>query len=270
MTLDLDDPLAQAMAEAVAGAAASWPGIQVSPSAFAAHVQRHGMDPGTVARRGAELYLALACAAGDPVALQVFNASLMTAARRQMARVGVTGDFADELLQALRVRLLVGESARIGGYRGEGSLESWIRVAAAHAALNALEANQVRQRRTLAAEAEKYVGNANDPEVAVAKERLRQPLSAALEAALVTLTPREKTLLRLHILDNLTIDEIGSMYRVHRATAARWLVGIRAALLAAVREHLGLPARPSSSEFRSIVALLRDELHVTVERALAG
>src|SRR6185369_7238603 len=139
-----------------------------------------------------------------------------------------------------------------------------------HLALNDLEARNVRERVTLAAHAEAFIGGGHDPEIAVAKERLRQPLAAALEAALAALGAREKTLLRLHIVDNLTIDEIGALYRVHRATAARWLVSIRGSVLDAIRGHLGLSARPTSSEFRSIVALLRDELHVSVERALAG
>jgi len=256
------------LGEAVAAASAAWPGVVVNPAEFMAHLQTLGLTGPAIARRAPDLYLALACARGDQAALEVFDGAILPGARRQFARMNISRSLEDELLQVLRVRLLVGAPPRIATYRGDGTLAAWVRVVAAHLALNELEARQVRERRTLAAQAEAFVG-ANDPEVTVARAHLRQPLAAALETALGALGPREKTLLRLHILDDLSIDEIAAMYRVHRATAARWLVAIRTSILAAVRSHLGLAARPTSSEFRSIVALLRDELHVSVERALA-
>jgi RNA polymerase sigma-70 factor, ECF subfamily len=265
MSLDTDDHV---LGEAVAAARAAWPHIALEAPDFVAHLRGLGLSATSIGRRVADLYLALGCARGDQAALAAFNTAILPGARRQLARMGISRSLEEELLQVLRVRLLVGEPPRIATYRGDGSLDAWVRVTAAHLALNELEARAVRDRHTLAAQAEAFV-SASDPEVAVARARLRQPLAAALETALGALTPREKTLLRLHILDNLTIDEIGVMYRVHRATAARWLVAIRASVLRAVRSHLGLAARPTSSEFRSIVALLRDELHVSVERALA-
>jgi RNA polymerase sigma-70 factor (ECF subfamily) len=266
MSLVANDP---SVRDALATAHAAWPGIQVSAHDFAGHVTRLGLSALALARRGAEVYLALACARGDAAALQIFDATLLPGARSQMGRMGITGAWEEELLQALRVRLLVGTPPRIASYKGEGALEAWVRVAAAHMALNDIEARNARTRHTLAAHAEQLVLR-SDPELKVDKETFRQPLAEALEAALAALSPREKTLLRLHILDNLSIDEIGAIYRVHRATAARWLVGIRGTVLATVRNHLQLPARPTSSEFRSIVALLRDELSVSVARALAG
>jgi RNA polymerase sigma-70 factor (ECF subfamily) len=255
--------------EAVAAARAAWPAIELPSEAFAAHIAQLGLGARVMARRGPEIYLALACARGDVAALQAFDTELLPGARRQLGRMGVGGAWEDELVQSLRVRLLVGDPPRIAKYRGDGSLEAWVRVVATHLALNEIESRKVHVRQTLAAQAEQLVRR-SDPELSIARDALRQPLAEALETALLALSPREKTLLRLHILDNLTIDEIGTMYRVHRATAARWLVSIRGVLLASVRKHLQLPARPTSSEFRSIVALLREELSVNVERALAA
>ena len=42
-------------------------------------------------------------------------------------------------------------------------------------------------------------------------------------------------MLRLHVIDELTIDEIGTLHGVHRATVARWLDR--------VREHVALGVR---------------------------
>ena len=49
---------------------------------------------------------------------------------------------------------------------------------------------------------------------------------------------------------------------MHRATVARWLVAVRGRIYANVKNELGLARAPSSSELRSLVGLLRDEIHI--------
>ncbi|HTA18393.1 MAG TPA: hypothetical protein VK989_03825, partial [Polyangia bacterium] len=78
----------------------------------------------------------------------------------------------------------------------------------------------------------------------------------------------DKTLLRLHLVDRLDIDAIGAIYRSHRATIARRLVGIRAKLLADLRERFALRWGVSSSEVRSLFRLLGNEIHLSARRVL--
>jgi RNA polymerase sigma-70 factor (ECF subfamily) len=108
----------------------------------------------------------------------------------------------------------------------------------------------------------------DNPELAVARERYLQRFQTGLEAALTGLTPRDKTLLRLHVVEGLSVDAIGRIYRVHRATAARWLVAIRSRIFHSLRQALGLQRIASSSELRSLAGLLRDEIHVSAVRIL--
>jgi len=49
---------------------------------------------------------------------------------------------------------------------------------------------------------------------------------------------RERTLLRMPLVDRLNIDRLGVIYRVNRATVARWLVAIRRRLFEEVRREL--------------------------------
>jgi RNA polymerase sigma-70 factor (ECF subfamily) len=108
------------------------------------------------------------------------------------------------------------------------------------------------------------------PELTAMRQLYRQRVHAALERALARLTARDKTLLRLHVVDGLNIEAIGALYRVHRATVARWLVASRGRIHENVKDELGLARVPSSSELRSLVSLLGDEIHISARRILQG
>jgi RNA polymerase sigma-70 factor, ECF subfamily len=104
--------------------------------------------------------------------------------------------------------------------------------------------------------------------VQIDAERHRVAFQEALQESLATLTTREKTLLRLHFLDGMNIDELGVVFRVHRATVARWLVAVRTRVLDKVREKLSLELGSSPSEAQSLVRLLRSEVQVSIRRIL--
>ena len=106
-------------------------------------------------------------------------------------------------------------------------------------------------------------------EVTIDTAQHRAAFQAALQEALDSLTTREKTLMRLHFLDGMNIDALGVVFRVHRATVARWLVAIRSQVLDRVREKLSLEIGASSSEAQSLVRLLRSDVQVSIRRILS-
>src|SRR5262245_58099234 len=77
-----------------------------------------------------DLYLAWACAAGVPGAHAVFEREIVAHVPLHLARFRRGPEFTDEVLQALRERLLVGDPPRIAAYGGRGPLGAWVRVAA--------------------------------------------------------------------------------------------------------------------------------------------
>ena len=93
-----------------------------------------------------------------------------------------------------------------------------------------------------------------NPEVEPARTLYRERFRSAIEETLAGLTKRERSLLRLHFLDGLNIDAIASIYRVHRATVARWLVAIRNRALADPRGRLALHLGGTPSELRSLIS----------------
>src|SRR5690606_22833013 len=134
---------------------------------------------------------------------------------------------------------------RIAGYRGKGRLTSWLRVAAIRIALD------LQASRPSAPLADDDLVE-RDPELDYLRERYRDAFREAFTAALDELEGRERTVLRMHLLDGLGIDRIGQLYEVHRATAARWLERARSELFEATRRRLRESLGVSASEFASI------------------
>jgi RNA polymerase sigma-70 factor (ECF subfamily) len=83
------------------------------------------------------------------------------------------------------------------------------------------------------------------------------------------LSDRQRTILRQQLLDGLSIDEIGALYRIHRATAARWLEQARQQVLENTRALLleRLQVRPQ--ELDSIIRLIRSRLEVSLRQLVA-
>ena len=88
--------------------------------------------------------------------------------------------------------------------------------------------------------------------------------------ALSRLGDRERTLLRLHVGERMSIDHLGAMYRVNRATAARWIAAARESLVEGARGEIRARLRLGESEYQSIIALVRSQLDVSIVRHLGA
>ena len=86
----------------------------------------------------------------------------------------------------------------------------------------------------------------------------------ALTAAVEQLSERDRSVLRCHLVERMSIDRIGEVYSVHRATAARWLASIRERLFERTRENLTARLEIGTSEYDSIMRLIQSQLHVSL------
>jgi RNA polymerase sigma-70 factor, ECF subfamily len=107
-----------------------------------------------------------------------------------------------------------------------------------------------------------------DPELDVVRARYAGEFKAALEGALAKLQAQDRTVLRLHYVDGLNIDQIGGIYRVHRSTVARWIARTREGLLAEARQVLMTQLRLTTKEFQSLVAAMQSQIHLSIHRFL--
>jgi RNA polymerase sigma-70 factor (ECF subfamily) len=211
-----------------------------------------------------ELVLAQACAAGDPRALDAFDARVLARVPELLARHAPALDAA-EVRQVLRERLLVappGDVPRIADYAGRGSLAGWLRVAILRTASNLRRGERPTTDLDHASALPGLA--AASPELSLLAQRYGAGLQLALRDAFHALSPSERTVLRLHHLDGLTVDQLAPVLGTSRATAGRRLL--------AARDHLGslcldlLVDRTDTTpaELRSVLRALISRLDVSL------
>jgi RNA polymerase sigma-70 factor (ECF subfamily) len=248
----------------------AWPGIELEPGVFVRHLAERSSAPLDAGLHAGDLYLACACAHGVAAAVAAFDERYLARVPAFVARSADAREVADEVRQRLRQLLVVGEgdrAARIADYRGKGTLENWVRAAAARMALN-LQRGERRQRRAVASAAAEARLHGSDPELDYVKRRYGSQAAEALRSAFDLLSVRERTLLRLHYFEHVAIGTMATSYGVHRATIGRWLLGAQRTLFDETRRLLQERLRLSPSECESLLGLLRSRMEVTV-RALS-
>ena len=260
----------------VAAACAAWPALAVDPADLARWVAARTSAAGEappLAHAG-DMCLAFACAHRVPGAVEAFHHAYDRIIARVLSRRRAQADVADDAAQIVHERLLVaapGALPKISEYAGTGSLKSWVSTTAA---TTVLMMHRAAGRRREDAEVEDGAGApvaaSPLPDLAYMKARYKNELEGAVVAALARLGDRERTLLRLHLGELVSIDRIGAMYKVDRSTAARWLAAARASLIAAARGEAKDRLRLDDNECDSIAALVQSELHVSVARLLGS
>lgn len=259
------DELETALHEAWKRASAQHPDIALAWGDYRAHARSLRAD-GKLHLE--DLFVACACAKGDAAALRCFEREVLTAADAAVRGLDGSPGFVDEVRQRVRAKLLVGspdQPPRIAEYAGRGALVAWVTVSAVRTGLSLLRETK---------RAEKYAGDGwaealalpdtGDVEIDYMKNRYREQFTSGLIEACGKLPARDRTILRLHFVDGLNIDQIGVIYGVHRATVARWIAKSRTALLTSTRqfltEHLAVPP----SELSSFDRLVRSQLDVSL------
>jgi RNA polymerase sigma-70 factor, ECF subfamily len=268
-----DDVLEPALRAYVDAARAAWPDFGIEPEEIVSYVASRtpaGKLPDPA--YAADLLLACACARGTSAAIGAFHRHHGTVIARVLSRRRASADLADDATQAVFERLLIappGRSPKIGEYRGTGPLRSWVATAAATTLMMMRRAAGRRREEPPDSGISLGLAVETDPELRYIKERYRAEMEGAVSLALDRLGDRERTLLRLHLTERMSIDQLGVMYGINRATAARWLAAARAAVLTGAREELRTRLRLSPSEWGSVVALVRSQLNVSIARHLS-
>lgn len=248
---------------------AAFPGVSLDRETFRRHVAEREAASGRDCCHIAELYLACACGHGDAAALRLFEGEFSASIDAAFRRLGLDASTADEAHQRLRERLFMGDAPRrpkILAYSGTGPLAGWVRSTAVRTALNllALAKHEIPiEDEMLAALA--GVGGV-DAEAEVLLRVHKQELKATLRATFLGLDRRDRALLRYAFVERLSVDEIGAVFGVHRATAARWVVKAHEALLRRLRAELGDARR---RELESTIRLLRSKVDLSLERCFA-
>lgn len=264
------------LGELLGTARAAWPGVSIEDEAFLRYLAEHlepDADTADLLRlRIGDLFVACGCAAGDPASIRALESHCLLETRGALQRMRLTDAVIEDALQNVRRVVFAGDEvapARIREYAGQGDIRGWLRVTAVRAALKVVRKGK---REVLTPDdanvfTERTAGT--DPELLYIKAKYRKEFAVVFQAALDSLEERDRTILKQHVIDELSIDEIGALYQVHRATAARWLAKAREDLLGRTREKFMKHARVSREECESILRLVQSQLDATIRRRLA-
>jgi RNA polymerase sigma-70 factor (ECF subfamily) len=268
------DLVTSIVARITAAGVAAWPEVVISDALIAARIAAQlrdvvgGEPPAFDARHDADLYLATALGAANPAALRVFEAKLVPEIAIALRRLRLPGGTTDEVTQALRFELLVNEGTpKILDYAGRGELAAWVRVTATRKALK-LARKAGRDETLDEVLLEHWPDATPDPQGKHLRSTYTAELKAAIKGAFAALAVRQRNLLRQHILDELTIDDLARLYRVHRATCARWLADARADLARNTRKQLSAALGLPSSELDSMLRFLDSDIELSISRIL--
>jgi RNA polymerase sigma-70 factor (ECF subfamily) len=237
----------------------AFPGVRVEAAAFARFLSAEGREQRSSAWH--ELFLAFACGQQDLAALTHFEQRYLSVVRPALRHLDPGGILADEIRQQLRVRFFVGPRPRILDYVGLGSLEGWVRAAAVRLTVDL-------RRRTTAEKAHALDERLapQDPELLHLKANHGSAFRAAFDRAFASISSRERAVLKLHLLERASIDQIAALYGIHRATAARWLRRIHQVL----RDRTMLALGGTEADALSLAKVLLSGLEVSLCRQLAS
>lgn len=219
----------------------------------------------------ADLFLAQGSVRGDPAALRAFARLCRQRVPRVLASMRPTAMLVEEVEERLQEKLVVstgGKPGRLAGYQGTGSLAAWVGVAAVRIAieLTRLKRNQDQ------APFEEGSGDAKmtsgDPEFDLLKSSHSKRFKEAFEAAFVKLTLEDRNLLRMHLKDGLSIDQLGVMFQIHRATAARRISRAKDTLLEGLRGVLAAKFQMSDAEIDSDLRTISPSIDLSLSRLL--
>lgn len=247
------------------------PAVDLDVLGFVAHVAEratfdaHGR-PMLRSLHAGDLWIAYGCIVQHASALAVFERRFAPEIKSALAR-SFERALAEDAELKLRSKLFLvaeDEQPRLASYAGRGALSPWLRAAAARMAIDLM-----RTRRESPADPSTLADlTAVDPLLGQLKSQYRDEFRVAFGEAAAELTDRDRTLLRYRFFDDLSIDEIGVLYRVHRATVARWIAGIRESLFEATRARLMGRLSIDTEEVDSVLRLIDSHLEISIEAVL--
>jgi len=238
-------------------ARAAFPDVSIDEGAFMKALELTKPDP----ERWGDLFLAHACLRGDPAAVGHFERLIIARLDPVLARIDARPEAMDEARQRVRERLLVatpGRAPRLADYRGEAPLWRWVKTVAVRLLVDVAreETKAVHDDEAIAA----ALVTSGRLDLDFVQRAHRADVTRAFEAALGTLEPRERNVLRLAHVEGQSIDRIAALYGTHRATAARWLVAARERLVAETRSRLRAALGLGQPELESLLAALDGHL----------
>ena len=116
----------------------------------------------------------------------------------------------------------------------------------------------------MGADPAEVLGVGADPELDYIKRRYEGAFRSAVEDAISALPPEQRAILRLHMVEGLSGDQIGGLLQVSRPTAQRRLLSAREAVQQETRRLLQERLGITPSEMLRLARLVRSQLNASL------
>lgn len=217
-----------------------------------------------------DLFLCASCELGEPEGLITLEREYIPSVGLSLRRTGLAEEQVTEVLQQLREKIFTtttNGSSRLREYSGRSKLTRWLYVIAVRIEHNNRRAESRRDVRDGMAMAS-LVDALPNPELKIIKTWQRTQVQQIIERSIRALEGETRQLLRLHFVEELSIDRLSLLYNVHRATVARRITQAVHALRGVVQqlamEELGL----NLLEYQSLLRFVRSQMEVNLKACL--
>ncbi len=214
-----------------------------------------------------DVYLACGLVQRKPQALEAFDRTLRPALERAVRSMGNQPWGVDEIVQQTCEKLLVadddGQPARVRSYGAVGSLLSYATTAASRLIAQGLRSHKAED--SLESQQLSALPSTTDVERLVMKKEQGSRFEEAFFQALRSLSPRDRSLLRLNLVEGVAAEKLAPMHDVSRATITRWVAEAREELAVRTRKAL-VDARVASDDAEPFLTSLQSQFDVSLAR----
>lgn len=257
--------LERCLTHLIAVARAAWSELQVPEDAFIAFLGRclsEDAASNLIALRADDLYLACAYGLGAPGAYEAFEQYCMRHVVVALQRKAIPAPLIADIGQDLRRRVVEMQQPRPGQkcYSGRGELVGWLCVTALRDARHKVD--DKRREQPLTSIADMVLAPDEDAETAYLRKTYKPELTRAFQEAVASLTSEERNLLRYHFIKNMTIDEVGRIYGVHRATAARRINRARDILCERTEYRFRARIAIDTMDYKALLPLIESQIRI--------
>jgi RNA polymerase sigma-70 factor (ECF subfamily) len=237
----------------------AWPLIALKHERFSTRAIELTVSPLGLQNWASDFYLACAAGEGIEKAIDLIDQRYVAHLTARIRRLGARSDDTADVLQLVRQRLFVGNGARIRAYNARSPLEQWIKLVGIRTAVDRHRAEE-KSRRVARQSIDNPARAQSDVAETLFKHRYRAEFALVLARQLASLSPRDRTVIRLHLVDGLSLEAIAASKGIHRVTVARWLWRAGESMLAGLQRHFketyGMPPK----ECQSLAHLLQSQL----------
>ncbi len=275
----MDIALCEQLHAALRSGREAWPGVLVPEDTFGRYlgVRSRGQHADSCDPLEAlsnlhvvDLYLACGCVSGIRSAIETFDATFLVKIGTVL-KVGHDPGIVDEVRQVLRERMLVGDGTglgRLASYSGRGKLAHWVSIAAQRIALEFVRNRASEPTPVSTGEFEQAVGVFPEQEMECIRARYQPERREAFRLAVTALSERDRLLLRLNLVDGISLSEIAVAYRVSQSTVSRWLAAARDQIRSAIERTLADQLGVTPGELASLAAAMLSVFDVTLSELL--